>query len=75
MDMDGHPTEKLGGSHQAFEHVHNLYVQIFLHLSKGGKLSSQTGQGYIVQEFTKGHIAHIDMAPCTQQGKSPAMLA
>lgn len=37
VDVDGHPTEKLGGSHQAFEHILNLYVQIFLHFSKEGK--------------------------------------
>lgn len=36
VDVDSHSTKKLTGSHQAFEHELNLYVQIFLHLSKGG---------------------------------------
>lgn len=36
VDMDSHSTKKPEDSHQAFEHVLDLYVQIFLHLSKGG---------------------------------------
>lgn len=75
VDVGGYSTEKLQGSHQTFGHALSLYVQMLLHLSQGknSHLKQTSGWGHTVQEFTRGHHAHMDtLLPHNRENPSDA---